>query len=329
MAAIGEQAYVSLSSAEGAFLHRLGSPAAPTRLGPECDAGSVLASAGARLFFACMRRGDPARARPGRLLLLELDAGGAVLSRRLLAELGPDPGGVDLVVTAAGPVVAYRDSLGPDARAFVLRADDELPPLLLSNPRARAGDPRLALRGDGFLVTWAETFNVANATAGQVWVTDEQLVPRRAFEIAYATPSPSLLPLEDGVALAFRDHRRPYRRPGLYLARLSDSLEPITEPRRIGRANALGRPELVEDPEGGVFALTPHRWDKHEVLIGVHALGRDLNRLAPEQQDYEYAARIERARGLVQHGTLTLLATERRQFGGPMARARTLTLRCR
>ena len=328
MAALGERSYAVLSSPEGTFLHRLDQPLTPVRLGAECDAGSALAASARRLFFACMRRGDADRDVPGRLMLLELDADAHVVRRRMLAELDPEPGEVDLVITPRGPVVAYANSRGPGARAFVLSPDSEQSAHLLSNPRALAGTPRLLAHGDGFRVTWAETFSVERATAGYVWIADQRLVPHRVFEISYATPSPTMVQLLDGLALAFRDLRRPHRRPGLYLARLSDDLEPITTPQRVGRANALGRPELVNGPRGRVFALTPHRWDKHEVLIGVHPLGPDLEHLAPEQQDYEYAARIERARGLVRDGTLTLLATERRDFKGPRTRARTITLRC-
>lgn len=296
------------------------------RLGPECD-GGFAAVADDRLHIACVLRGDDARGEPGRLLLSTFDASLRPIARQELARVAPGGGDVALAPTEAGVVIVFTDGRGPHARAYAIREDSDEPPRLLSNPRARASGPSVLARPGGFVVAWAETVSVASETAGRVWIANENLLPRPAAEVAFLAPAPHLARLPDGLALGFRDHRAPFRREGFYVLRLGDDLHAVSQPARVGRANAQGAASLVTEGES-VYAIMPHRWDKHEVLVGARPLDGDLHPRAQEQQDYEWAARIERARGQLRGGTLTLLTAERSQLGDAPARARTITLRC-
>lgn len=331
--AVGDQGVAYWSDPTGLFLRPLTDEGegegAARRLGPPCPGGIASATRSDTLWLACLRHGRSAQDKAGHVVLLEMSVDGDIRARTTFGQVGPESRGVSVAIGDDGPVVAWHDG-SPMAWVVwrtLVDGEQEFEPRMLSSERTAAGAP-FVLESEGRVLTvWPELWSGPDGVTGQLVLHGRTPVPRQVMEVDFARPTPRLAQDEHGLILAFRDRRRPFRKTGLFMQRLSSELMPIGDARRVGRANSDGPPTVVPTA-GQVWAIAPRTWGRSEILVGVNVMGADLDALAHEQQVYEYGANFTAGAALWRGDHLLVATAERGTSTRREARIRTITLAC-
>lgn len=322
------------SRPDGTFARRLAPSGAPTaaaqRVGATCDGGLAAAASGDSILLTCLTGPQPEQGKSGQLLALRLDRDLEVLERAALRPLEGAAAGVDVEALNNGWVLVWNDGGVGGARIWrgELNAalDFVAPPTMVSSGRVHSGAPHLLVHGEEALVTWTETWTQAGVTRGQVVVHNGRQLPRQAAETRFEFPLPSLGQDEDGLFVAFRDIRPPYRKSGLYLQRLDARLRPVGEAKRAGRANGRGRP-CLRSCAGNLFGASPRTWSR-DYIIGVNLFDGQFEQRIRERQVYEFGHRFNDVATACSGDDLLLLVAEERTLTHQQARLATVTLRC-
>lgn len=266
-----------------------------------CDGGLALAERdGGGLLVACLRRGDSTTSPPdpGEAVLYALSAG-EVQQVWELGEGGRDAEGIALAAAEERAIVAWHSA--PPGGWSVQLAEVDLahdrvsPARTVSNPERSAGAPSLLRRGDQTHVVYAESFRAGTFGFAELFVAsvdDPLAAPRSIGEVSVPNPRPRIVRFGRREKLFFRDLRRPSTRTSLYVQSLDDDLEPESEPRRIGAADAGEDYAVATCPRFNAI-LTPAKWGSNEAVVALRFWNDDLSRAVAPLEVYEWAARLD------------------------------------
>ena len=292
------------------------------RLEARCDGGFDVVGE----VVACLRR--PTHGEAGSLVWMRFE-GGVLVERHAIAQVGRDSRGVAMARSGEGWRMLWHDGTPGDWQVWsaVFVPGAETDPAPVSSFQIAALSPTMWTEGEDTYMAWGESWLDAGYSRGQVMAWSGSGAPRRVVEVDVHDPRPVVLRDARSRVLFFRDHRRPYRRVGLYAVRLDDRFQTMGEPVRVGRANADG-PIRALECAGSLVVLTPRTWDE-DLLIGINVLDRDLRKRIAEQQVYEWNAHFDQADVACVDDELRLVVAERGRGTESRVQAHAIQLSCR
>ncbi len=296
-----------------------------TRLGARCSGGFVVHERDAQKFVACVRL--PTHGDVGSIVWMRFED--TVLREHLeVARVGRDSRGVAMEPTESGWQLLWHDGTPGTWQVWSTQVSDGVveEPRPASSFQVAALSPTTWREDDAVFMAWGESWLDAGFPRGQVMVWSGAGVPQRVMEVDVQDPRPTLIRDSRSRVLFFRDHRRPFRRVGLYAVRLDDRFRAMGEPIRVGRANASG-PIRALECGGSLAVMTPRTWDK-DLLIAINVLDEDLRKRIAEQQVYEWSAHFDQADVTCVDDTLHIVVGEQGRGTESRVRAHAITLRC-
>jgi hypothetical protein len=236
-----------------------------------------------------------------------------------VGQAGAASRGVALAAGAHGVEVAWHDASADAERVPWARLGPDGPVATetLSHPGRVAGLPALARRGEGTLVVWPEQWERGREVEARVFAWTGHARPVELLRLDFLDPTPRVVPEAEHLVLAFRERPKGQRKPGLYLASIADSGTALGERLRLGRADGIASPALVEC-QGGVVAAVPRTYGG-DYFIGLHWVDRGRARRRGGQQFYEDAHAYTQAAAVCMGDRTLLLVAEH----APLDRERT------
>lgn len=303
---------------------------ARARLGARCEGGfDALAGEQGETAIDLVCLLHPARGKhdePGGVLRLQLNRQLNEIARTVIGEAGVLSEGVSLLRTPRGLELAWHDGAADVQRVWWLPLDQpRAQPLQLSERGRIAAAPSLGLGPGGqSIATWAETWVEGETLHSRIVDWTRARGVRALHDVSNYAAMPKLIPLDGGLVLAFRDHRKD-EKTGLYVAKLAGQ-DLAGEPARVGRADGTGRPALTPCMRGLVSA-TPRTYGG-DYFIGINWLDHELVRSRGEQQFYEDSHAFTQVAAACQGDHALLFIAEFPQLHRETAALRAVSYQC-
>jgi len=333
---IGGGARIVWSSRAGTFTRTVDSSGVPGRpavkITDRCRGGIDLLARKGGFRVGCVRPDSGA-------FVYSLDTQGKLLRHEYLGRAGRDSRGIRLVAHGTRWTVSWHDGTPAAYAAMLVEVGPEgpAPAQHLSDPRYASDAATMTAVGEDWIAAWPETrFGTKGGSRTRLMVKRRGKPSSELGDMALAQSDPQLAHGPDGTWLGFRSLDKDDRQPQLYAVRLTDRLRMNGKPRRVGRANTLGTPVVMECPTGAGgdanasrrFAITPRMYGG-ERYVALHPLDKGLSGLGGGNQYYANSLDYVGAAGVCTDRGMLLLAAERTPLPSDRARLMVAPATCR
>jgi hypothetical protein len=268
---------------------KLAGDAQAVRIGERCRGGLDLVARPEGAYLACSRSasdrevGDESSSE---VALYAIDASLRAQVSHTFGQVGRDGQGVALAADRAAIYVAHHDgSFGEHAIQLTTVRDGRVSQRRLSALGAAAGEPALLAHAGHIYAAYSQLeLQVDGKPASSIWIARDGAAAVRVRKTRVHAAAPKLTADARGLLLAYRELPARKSRSELMIARLTDSLRVLAEPRAIGRANGEGAPALMACGQL-VTALLPREYGS-ERFVGINALDGELSALGAGHQFY-------------------------------------------
>lgn len=279
----------------------------------------------ARTLLACSRPGEP-----GAASLIELDRAGRMTRVHALGPVGRDGRGIALAVHGTRVEAVFHEGSFGQHVIHLAQVDEDarVETRVVSDAARVARTPTLLRHAGTRHVAWVENALSAQGEGpSEIWVQRGDEAPRKVTQSSVSDPAPHLSSDGEDLVLSFRHRKATDKRDELYVARLDASLRPQHAPRRVGRANSEGAPELHACSDLRAAVLPREYGGEH--YVAVHPLDAEHHNLGGGHQYYANSREFVLASAACGAGSLSLVIAERAPPSHPGVEVLALRYACR